>query len=1113
LKNHLKGNIFSLFAALSILFSLVGMPAMGVKAAATITFTGEELLGKPENTSITINIVPDTTIEYHYQYGLTAGANTWSTIDLTAIGGQPSELTITGLTPNTQYFYRMQYHAPGDDPDDWVNRSEHSFWTQRAAGSTFTFTIVSDSHAMYNAQYQQAVADVISDHPDFHFDLGDTFMTDSDTNQSQVNQEYLVQRNLLYIGGIGQSSPIFLASGNHENEEGWNLDDTPFSIALGSVLARKLYYPTPIDDGFYSGNTDILAAINPTTYGDQYREDYYAWEWGDALFVVFDPFQYTMTNPYGATAGEGNDDPASGDRWNWTLGLQQYTWLKQTLENSNAKYKFMFAHHMLGGTQNYVRGGAVPAHMFEWGGYNADGTTWGFDTKRPTFGYGPIRQLMIDYGVSAFFHGHDHQYAYELRDGIVYLSMPRPSTGLDFNYYNESDPYTERVLPSPGYLRVTVAPDQTTVEYITSSNSSKAVQHSFTIAPNTSAPKNNLTTAVNPSNGGTVSPAPGTHPYDEGEVVSISAVPNTGYHFVNWTGDVSTVANVNAASTTITMDDDYSITANFAIDTHTLTVAAGTGGTITAPPISPSTHNYGEVVTITALPTTGYHFVNWTGDVSTVANVNAASTNITMHGDYTILANFAEDIYYNLTVGNDGHGSVSLNPAGGNYLSGTTVTLIPQPNESYQFSSWSGPDAGDILNTSGVYTIVMNENKSVSANFTQIMYTLTVTNDGHGSVTLDPPGGTYSPGTIVSLTPVPNTNYQFLSWSGTNAGDISYSAGVYSIAMDGNKSIRANFISIITYTLSASSSGHGSVTLNPPGGNYISGTTVTLIPMPDEGYQFSSWSGPNAGDIINTGGIYTIVMNDNKSVTANFTQIMYTLTVTNDGHGSVTLDPAGGIYSSGTIVTLTPVPNTNYQFLSWTGTNAGDISYSAGVYSIAMDGNKSIRANFILITTYTLTASSSGHGSVTLNPPGGTYASGTTVTLTPVPNADYHFVSWSGPDAGDIINTAGVYTIVMNANKSVTANFAIDTYTLTVSNDGHGSVTLNPAGGTYAAGTIVTLTPAPSPGYHFVSWSGPDAGDIINTAGVYTIVMDANKSVTANFAIDIHFTYLPIIRH
>ena len=79
--------------------------------------------------------------------------------------------------------------------------------------------------------------------------------------------------------------------------------------------------------------------------------------------------------------------------------------------------------------------------------------------------------------------------------------------------------------------------------------------------------------------------------------------------------------------------------------THTLTYIAGTGGTVTAPATSPTTHNYGAVVTITASPNTGYHFVNWSGDVSTVADVNAASTTITMNGNYTVTANFAIDTH------------------------------------------------------------------------------------------------------------------------------------------------------------------------------------------------------------------------------------------------------------------------------------------------------------------------------------------------------------------------------------------------------------------------------------------------------------------------------------
>jgi len=62
----------------------------------------------------------------------------------------------------------------------------------------------------------------------------------------------------------------------------------------------------------------------------------------------------------------------------------------------------------------------------------------------------------------------------------------------------------------------------------------------------------------------------------------------------------------------------------------------------------------------------------------------------------------------------------------------------------------------------------------------------------------------------------------------------------------------------------------GMVTLTPSGGTYIEGSTVTLTPVPAEGYQFDSWGGADAGNIIDTGGVYTIVMNADKAITANF---------------------------------------------------------------------------------------------------------------------------------------------------------------------------------------------------------------------------------------------------
>jgi hypothetical protein len=586
MNNQHRFRFLSFLIILGVLISSVGMPDRKVRAAATITFTGGELLGKPEDTNVTINIVPATTIEYHYQYGTVSGTYTDQTANVTATGGQPHEVVISGLTPNTRYYYRMQYHAPGDAMDDWVNRTEHSFWTQRSTGSSFSFSVTSDSHASFNTAHQNAMTNINTEHPDFNIDLGDTFYPDGTTSQTAVNTKYLAYRDPLYLGAIGPSVPIFLASGNHEDEEGWNLDDTPFSIAVGSTISRKLYFPTPIQDGFYTGNTDILAAINGTTYGDQYREDYYAWTWGDALFVVIDEFQYTMNLPYASgAAGEGTDDTQTGDQWNWTLGAQQFQWFKQTIENSNAKYKFVFSHQMLGGIPNltvagvgpgYVRGGAGAAAYFEWGGKNGDGTD-GFAAHRnpADFGSTPIHQLMVANGVSAYFHGHDHQYVYETMDDIVYQEVPSPSmSGSGFSgIYTEGSHTTfttVKMLPSPGHLLVSVNPTQATVDYVSSSTTSGTVNYSYTIAPHSGGVTHVLTTAVNDPAGGTVSPLPGDHTYNEGNVVTISATPNPGYFFSGWSGDVSTVADTGAATTTITMNGDYSITGNFA-DLSTIT--------------------------------------------------------------------------------------------------------------------------------------------------------------------------------------------------------------------------------------------------------------------------------------------------------------------------------------------------------------------------------------------------------------------------------------------------------------------------------------------------------------------------------------------------------------
>jgi hypothetical protein len=142
------------------------------------------------------------------------------------------------------------------------------------------------------------------------------------------------------------------------------------------------------------------------------------------------------------------------------------------------------------------------------------------------------------------------------------------------------------------------------------------------------------------SGGSVTSPGEGTFAYNEGEVINLVATPSPLCRFVSWTGNVGTVANINAASTTITMNGNYSITANF-VALHDLTISSTEGGSVTTPGEGTYTYDEGTVVNLVAEADKRYRFENWTGDVNTIADINAASTTITMNGYYSIAANFA----------------------------------------------------------------------------------------------------------------------------------------------------------------------------------------------------------------------------------------------------------------------------------------------------------------------------------------------------------------------------------------------------------------------------------------------------------------------------------------
>jgi len=145
---------------------------------------------------------------------------------------------------------------------------------------------------------------------------------------------------------------------------------------------------------------------------------------------------------------------------------------------------------------------------------------------------------------------------------------------------------------------------------------------------------------ISSTQGGEVTtPDEGTFTYAEGTDVDLVAEAEEGYHFVNWTGDVDDIADVEDPTTTITMNDDYSVTANFAL-VYELIISSTEGGEVTTPGEGIFAYDEGTVVNMVATPDTGYRFLNWTGDAEDIADVEDATTTITMNDNYYITANF-----------------------------------------------------------------------------------------------------------------------------------------------------------------------------------------------------------------------------------------------------------------------------------------------------------------------------------------------------------------------------------------------------------------------------------------------------------------------------------------
>lgn len=388
----------------------------------------------------------DQNTDCYFQYGTQSGTYANTSTVYSCLANVPNEIDLTGLNPDTKYYYHVQYRPAGAGA--YAPTAEYSFHTQRAPGSTFTFTIEADEH-LYDKKgvmnmYNVTLANQAKDQPDFMLSLGDIF--GDDHNPLTITSQVLDSLHRTYrpfLGSVCHSIPFYVCLGNHEGENDYYYSLTPpNNLCVWGTQWRKYYYPNPYPNNFYSGDT----ANEP--YGIGNPENYYAWKWGDALFVVLDVYRDEC---------DTSDKP---QKWAWSLGKPQYDWLKNTLETSTSKYKFVFAHHIRG----QGRGGITNATQFEWGGM--DGGQNKFAQYRPDFAK-PIHQLFVDNGVNIFFQGHDHVFAHEVLDSITYQAVPMAADSTyEIGKLANAGAYTADTLDGTGHIRVTVSSSCVTVDYI-----------------------------------------------------------------------------------------------------------------------------------------------------------------------------------------------------------------------------------------------------------------------------------------------------------------------------------------------------------------------------------------------------------------------------------------------------------------------------------------------------------------------------------------------------------------------------------------------------------------------------------------------------------------------
>ena len=520
------------------------------------------------------------------------------------------------------------------------------------------------------------------------------------------------------------------------------------------------------------------------------------------------------------------------------------------------------------------------------------------------------------------------------------------------------------------------------------------------------------------------------------------------------------------------------------------------------------------------------------GPISSIS-VNSATIACQTTGcnpqDIEIIAN--TPIYYNISVISS-PSNAGTTSGGGSFTSGSSCTVVANANNGYAFSKWT--ENGVQVSTNASFTFNVTQNRTLVANFIQTgtcvtcpnydytitpttsyathsasinmygckMYRISVTNGR--TYTFKTGCGDGATANFDTKLYLYNSSCSQLAYDDDGCSDnnrskiewlANYSGYVYLKVMGysvyyGSYTLAHKYTApVVNYTISTSSSPAAGGSTSG-GGSFASGSSCTVVANVNAGYTFNNWT--ENGNHVSVYPNYTFTVDGNRNLVANFGQLFYTVSTSSSPTSGGTTS-GGGSFASGSSCTVTASPNNGYSFTNWT-VNGSPVSSSAS-YSFTVSSNRTLVANFAQIQYTVSTSSSPTSGGTTSG--GGSFASGSSCTVTASPSNGYSFTNWT--EYGNIISVTPSYTFTVSGSRFLVANFSPVQYTVSTSSSPANGGTISGAG-SYAIGSLCSLVATANAGYIFDYWVDAN-GILVSNNPTYTFNVTQSQSLVGHFSL------------